>query len=129
MRLRGITLANFKSFAGEVEIPLDKITCLIGRNGAGKSNVLYGLERIATVLLGGNYRPEKADYFNDNDGAEMRLGVTFELFDAEQKALLDRPKTKSVAYLHRDLVGSPLFRRAKYTVSFRNSPEQSREEI
>ena len=129
MRLRSITLANFKSFADEVEIPLGRITCLIGRNGAGKSNALYGLEKLAAVLSGGNYQPKKADYFNDSDDAEMRLGVTLELSGVEQQALLDRPRTKSAAYSHGDLVGRPLFRMIKYVVSFRNDPKQSQEEV
>ena len=129
MRLRGITLANFKSFADETEIPLGRITCIIGPNGAGKSNALYGLEKIAAALSKDGHRPEKADYFNDDDSAEMRLGVTLELSDAEQQNVLDRPKTKSVAYSNGDLVGGPLFKLVKYVASFKNGPKEKQEEV
>lgn len=129
MRLRGITLANFKSFAGETEIPFGQITSIVGPNGAGKSNVFYGLQKIAAILSGDDYRPKKEDYFDDNDGAEMRLGATLELSDAEQEALLARPKKWPDDYSPGDLVGSPLFRRAKYTVSLGSSPDQRQEVV
>ena len=129
MRLRSITLANFKSFADEAEIPIDRITCIIGPNGAGKSNAIYGLERAAAILSGKGYRPKKSDYFDDNDAEEMRLSATIELSDDEQKTLLDRPKMEPVKALNKKLVGGPLFRHVKYAVSFRNDPEQKQEEV
>lgn len=129
MKLRGITLANFKSFAGEAEIPLGQITSLIGPNGAGKSNVFYGLQKIAAILSGSDYRPEKEDYFDDNDGAVMRLGATLELSDAEQQTLLARPKTWPDGYSPGDLVGGPLFRRTKYVVSLGSDPDQRQEVV
>ena len=129
MRLRSITLANFKSFADEAEIPIDRITCIIGPNGAGKSNAIYGLERVAAILSGEDYRPKKSDYFDDNGAVEMRLSATIELSDDEQKTLLDRPKMEPDKALNEKLVGSPLFRRVKYAVSFQNDPEQKQEEV
>ena len=39
MRLHGISLANFRSFADKVEVPLGPITSIIGPSGAGKSNI------------------------------------------------------------------------------------------
>ena len=129
MRLRSITLANFKSLADEAEIPIDRITCIIGPNGAGKSNAIYGLERVASILSGEDYRPKKSDYFDDNGAVEMRLSATIELSDDEQKTLLDRPKMEPDKALNEKLVGSPLFRRVKYAVSFQNDPEQKQEEV
>ena len=120
MRLRSITLANFKSFAGEAEIPIGRITSLVGPNGAGKSNALYGLEKIAAVLSGDEYLPEKADYFDDADGEEMRLGATLELSGSERGILLGRPAAKSAAIPHRNVVESALFRRLKYMALFRS---------
>ena len=111
MRLRGITLANFKSFADEVEIPIGRITSLVGPNGAGKSNAICGLQKIAAILSGGEYIPDKADYFDDNDGAEMRLGATLEMSDAERQALAD---------------GAPL-RFARYVAAFRDGDMQRQE--
>lgn len=119
MRLAAITLANFKSFADESEIPLDRITCLIGPNGAGKSNALYGLEKIAAILSGENYEPEKLDYFDDNDGEEMRLGATIELSDSERSILLDRPAAKPSSRQRKNIMESSLFRQLRYMTIFR----------
>ncbi len=127
MRLRGITLANFKSFAHETEIPLGRITALIGPNGAGKSNALYGLQKIAAIMSGGRYQPAKSDYFDDNDAAEMRLGVTFELSDIEQSVLLDRPNIKKAAALHGNLAGGMLFKHIKYIAAFAGQDLQREE--
>lgn len=127
MRLRSIALANFRSFGGEAEILLGQTTSIIGPNGAGKSNVLAALQKIAAILSGEAYLPDRTDYFDDNDKAEMRLGAAFELHDSEQEALLDRPRTKSVAALHGDLVGGPLFRVVRYTATFKGGALQARE--
>ena len=126
MRLRSIALANFRSFEGEAEILLGRVTSLIGRNGAGKSHVLDGLQKISSILSGDEYMPEQSDYFDDNDQAEMRLEATFELSDSAQRALLDRPRTKSAASAD-DLVGRPLFRVARYTAAFRDGALQRQE--
>lgn len=126
MRLHSITLANFRSFEAESEIPLGRITSVIGRNGAGKSHVLDGLQKISAILSGGDYKPDRADYFDDNDEAEMRLGATFELSDSAQRALLERPRTKSAASSD-DLVGKPLFRLVRYTAAFKGGALQRQE--
>ena len=119
MRLRGITLANFKSFAHETEIPLGRITSLVGPNGAGKSNALYGLQKVAAIMSGGQYQPAKSDYFDDNDAAEMRLGATLGLSDAERRALLDRAKSGILDRVPDRPVTAALFRHARYMASFK----------
>ena len=44
MKLKSIRLAGFKSFADETTIELqDAITCIVGPNGCGKSNILDAL--------------------------------------------------------------------------------------
>ena len=84
MRLRGITLANFKSCSGKIEIPLGRITYLVGPNGAGKSNVLEGIQKIADMLAEGKHVPEPDEYFDNDDDNDMEIGATFELSDKEQ---------------------------------------------
>ena len=88
MRLRGITLANFKSFAGEAEIPIGEITSIVGPNGAGKSNILDAIEKIAAMLQRGKHMPWLAEFFDENDESPMQLGATFELSNDEQHKLL-----------------------------------------
>lgn len=43
MRLVEVKLTNFRSYAQETSIRLDKLTILVGRNDAGKSSVLDAL--------------------------------------------------------------------------------------
>ena len=121
MRLRGITLANFKSFADETEIPLGQITCIIGPNGAGKSNALSGLERITAVLSGDKSPPARSDYFDNNDSARMRLGATLELSGAERQALLDRIKPGFPHPGREPPAGPALFSLVKYAAMFKDN--------
>ena len=44
MRLIGVALTNFRSFAQETRIEFDPFTVLIGRNDAGKSSVFDALD-------------------------------------------------------------------------------------
>ena len=128
MMLRSITLDNFKSFEGKTEIPLRRITSLIGKNGAGKPNILDGMQKISAIPLGHEYMPKPADYFDgDDDKAEMRLGVTFDLPNSVQQALLNRPKTRSSSTPREDLVGGPLFKIARHTVAFKSGAMQEQE--
>jgi len=73
MRLHGIRLANFKIFAGRVEVPFGPVTSIIGPSGAGKSNIVDGLEKIAALLSGAPYEPGPEDYFDSNDNSQMQL--------------------------------------------------------
>ena len=86
MRLHSVTLANFKSFAGEVEIPIGQITYLVGPNGAGKSNILEGVQKIGSMILNNKHISRPSEFFNNDDETDMKLGATFELSDEEQLA-------------------------------------------
>jgi predicted ATP-dependent endonuclease of OLD family len=44
VKIKAIKLVNFRSYRGEVTIPIDNFTVLIGKNEAGKSSVLEALE-------------------------------------------------------------------------------------
>ena len=122
LRLRSISLRNFKSFGDRggagTEIPLSRINYLIGRNGAGKSNVLEGLENIAVVLGGSTYTPEYTDYFDDDDSRPMELGATVELSDEERMHFLNLSRNKSVAVAHGKLPSKPTFRFVRHSVEY-----------
>ncbi len=74
--IKRIVFENFKSFAGRVEIPLEKeFNAIIGPNGSGKSNIIDGLvfvlgsrssniraERLAQVIFNGGNGRKPADY-------------------------------------------------------------------
>mmetsp|Transcript_25012 Transcript_25012/g.71446 ORF Transcript_25012/g.71446 Transcript_25012/m.71446 type:complete len:1248 (-) Transcript_25012:91-3834(-) len=49
-RVHQITVDNFKSYAGRVEIgPFKKFTCIVGPNGAGKSNLMDAMSFVLGV--------------------------------------------------------------------------------
>lgn len=123
VRLYGISLANFRSFEGEVEVPFGSITCLIGPSGSGKSNILLGLETIAALLSGRTYEPEPMDYFDNKDGLEMQLGATLELSDGEQRALLARTAGSPPAG-GKDHAAHAPFRFVRYMATFRGTTKQ-----
>ena len=127
LRLRSISLRNFKSFGdgdgAGTEIPLARITYLIGPNGAGKSNALAGLEKIALLLGGGSYTPERTDYFDSDDGRPMELGATVELSDAERMRLLKLWR-ESVAVAPDKLPPPPSFRLLNYFVKYASGKKQ-----
>lgn len=127
MRLYSIIFANFKSFAGKVEVPFGPITSLIGPSGAGKSNIVAGLERIGGLLSGIPYEPEPSDYFDNNRDSEMQLGATLELSDRERQVLLSRI-TNPPSGDWRNLAGNTAFKFVRYLASFRGTAKR-REEI
>lgn len=122
MRLCSISLRNFKSFGdgdgAGVEIPLARINYLIGRNGAGKSNVLAGLENIAVVLGGSTYAPDSTDYFDDDDSRPMELGATVELSGEERMHLLNLSHNKSAAVAQGRLPDKPIYRFVRHSVEY-----------
>ncbi len=74
--IRKMVFENFKSFAGRVEMPLEKeFNAIIGPNGAGKSNIIDGLafvlgsrssniraDRLVHVIFNGGQGRKPADY-------------------------------------------------------------------
>ena len=52
MRLRHLSLANFRGFE-TLELPLeDDLTVLVGINGSGKTSVLEAIERVVLLAQG-----------------------------------------------------------------------------
>ena len=117
LRLRSISLQNFKSFRDETEIPLGQITYLIGPNGAGKSNALHGLKTIAAAITSDVYAPKQGDYFDNDTGRAMKLAAVMELSGSERQAMISRVKTRPASH-SRGGLGGWLFRRLKYETSF-----------
>ena len=125
MRLHGISLANFKSFADRVEVPFGRVTSIIGPSGAGKSNIIDGLEKIAALLSGTPYEPGPEEYFDNNGNSRMELGATLELSNDEQQALLARTAGAPPGG-RRGLARTP-FRFVRYLASFKGTAKQEEE--
>ena len=126
MRLRGISLGNFKSFAGRVEVPFGPITSIIGPSGAGKSNIVDGLEKVTALLSGTPYEPGPEEYFDNNDNSRMELGATLELSNDEQRALLARTAS-APPNGRRDLATYAPFKFVRYLASFKGTAKRGEE--
>ena len=79
MRIKSVRIENFRSFKDEI-IPFNNYNCLVGTNGAGKSNILMALnlffqqsENVTTNLR----KLSKEDFHQKNTATPIRITVTF----------------------------------------------------
>ncbi|HKY22047.1 MAG TPA: AAA family ATPase [Vicinamibacterales bacterium] len=73
MFIEKIEITNFRSIQ-RMEVDLRSVTAFLGRNGVGKSTVLYALETFYNV--GAQY--SALDYYNhQTDGTTIRIRVTY----------------------------------------------------
>jgi chromosome segregation protein len=117
MRLKGLKLHGFKSFADRTEFSFEKgITCIVGPNGCGKSNVV---DAVKWVL--GEQRPGalRGDEMTDVifGGTSGRKPVGFAevalLFDnADRSIAVDFAEVEVARRLHRDGTSEYLLNRA-----------------
>lgn len=96
MRIKSIRIENFRSFQDET-IVLNRYSCFVGQNGAGKSTVLAALnvffqERAAATDIS---KLIDEDYFHKNTASPARITLTFD--DLGQRACDDL-----VAYVRQD---------------------------
>jgi len=117
MRLKGLKLQGFKSFADKTEFSFaDGITCIVGPNGCGKSNVVdavkwvLGEQRVAAlrgdemtdVIFGGTVHRKPLGF------AEVAL-----VFDNEDKKIaVDFTEVEVARRLYRDGTSEYLLNRA-----------------
>jgi putative ATP-dependent endonuclease of the OLD family len=72
MIIENIHIENFRSLR-DVDINCDTLTAIIGRNGTGKSTVLYALDAFYNV--GAQFT--EYDYFSKNTDAEIKIRITY----------------------------------------------------
>lgn len=86
MRIKRISIANFRGFKTITEIPFEPYTCLVGPNGAGKSTVLCALNvffretdhsSIDLTCL------EEEDFHHRDTSQPIRITVTFSDLSSE----------------------------------------------
>lgn len=74
MRIVEIEISNFRSLRS-VKMPIDDLTILIGRNGAGKSSLLKALELFFTP----NAKYSEEDFYNKDTREPIRIAIKFRL--------------------------------------------------
>ncbi len=82
MKLVKVKLKNFRCFGDEVEIPIDDLTALIGKNDSGKSSVF---EALAIFFEEQSMDPEDASVYGDK--RDVRITCIFE--DLPEELILD----------------------------------------
>jgi putative ATP-dependent endonuclease of OLD family len=80
MYIQKLRIKNFRSFADQ-EIIIDPLTAFVGRNGAGKSNVLHAIEFFYNLGM----KLEAEDFHGRDTGAPAEITVTFTGFSARER--------------------------------------------
>lgn len=80
MLIRRVRIANFRSIC-DAELDCDRLTALLGRNGAGKSNFLRAIDTFYDITA-----PTTAeDFFNHDTNSPVEIRVTYgDLSPAEE---------------------------------------------
>lgn len=74
MRLKAITLQNFRRYRERTVIRIDRLTAFIGRGDAGKSTILEALD---IFFEGGSTKIEPADACTTGNTTDVRIGAIF----------------------------------------------------
>lgn len=72
MLIKKIKIENFRSLKN-IEIECDNLIAILGRNGTGKSSVLYALDKFYDV----NAQFNNYDYYNKSTDNEIKIIVTY----------------------------------------------------
>ncbi len=126
MKLRTVRVREFQSVWDSNPFEIDKITCLVGKNEAGKTALLQALYRLNPIdesdgkfdVVDDYPRSEVEDYQQDIEGKKRQPAVvveaTFQLEEPELKAIfaeygddvLERPEVEVKKGYSRDQSGS-----------------------
>lgn len=85
MYISSLHVRNFRSIRDET-LPCDRLTALVGSNGAGKSSFLQALDLF--YRPGATYTPE--DFYNQDTSEEIGIAVTFAGLSDEEKELFKK---------------------------------------
>lgn len=100
MRIKSVRIENFRSFSDQT-IHLNRYTCLVGANGAGKSNVLTAVNaffRQPSTSVPDPSRLVHEDYFLRRTSNPARITVTFQdLGQQAEEALKDYARRGELA--------------------------------
>lgn len=95
MRLKAVTLQNFRRYVEREVIPIGALTAFIGRNDVGKSTVLEALD---IFFEGGTVAIEAADASTNGDRSNVCIGALFS--DPPDVLDLDRGARSTLAAEH-----------------------------
>lgn len=103
MRISSVKIQNYRSLK-QVELPINELTILIGRNDVGKSNIIYALE-----MFFSEEQPDDRDFCKECAQQDpIEIEVTFEIVEDDKKL-----KLRDMRFLSKDerLVVLKIFKR------------------
>lgn len=74
MKLKAVTLQNFRRFKPRIVVPIEGLTAFIGRNDVGKSTILEALD---IFFEGGTIKIDPRDASTNGESANVRIGAIF----------------------------------------------------
>ena len=107
MRLRGVDLHGYKSFAARTPLQFDApVTAIVGPNGSGKSNVMDALRWAIGAGSGRSLRTRRAEDVVFSGGRDRAASgfaeVRVRLDNSDQWLALDAAEVEIVRRVHRD---------------------------
>lgn len=93
MKLKSVTIANFRCYKGPITLSFEDMTTLIGRNDAGKSSLLDALD-----VFFNDKALDKNDASKDGDAKAVTITCTFD--NLPQQLVLDETSPTSLADEH-----------------------------
>ncbi len=98
MLLKYVWIENYKSIGQRIKLVVDpRVTCLIGKNESGKSNILdfFAENRFIHPISREVYQKKNR---NSDEGNTSKLEYEFELTDSEQDMLESKNKVINISY-------------------------------
>lgn len=96
MKIKTITLKNFRAYKGETIVELGDLTTFVGKNDIGKSTVLEALD-IFFNDGNGVVKIDKNDINHDNVDVDTTISITVEFVDLPDSLVIDTQNTTTLA--------------------------------
>ena len=98
MYISSLHVRNFRSIRDET-LPCDRLTALVGANGAGKSSFLQALDLFYRPVA--TYTAE--DFYNQDTSSEIVIDVTFAGLNDEEKELFKKYITNDTLTVEKEM--------------------------
>lgn len=96
MKIKSVTLRNFRAYKDETTIEFENLTTFVGKNDIGKSTVLEALD-IFFNDCGGVVKLDKNDINHDNAGDDATISITVEFTELSGNVRIDPQNLTTLA--------------------------------
>lgn len=96
MKIKSITLTNFRAYKDETTVELGDLTTFVGKNDIGKSTILEALD-IFFNDGDGVVKMDKNDVNHDNIGVSTTISIAVEFVDLPDSIVIDAQNSKTLS--------------------------------